>query len=134
MPSVLIVDDDDQIRRLLRAALEQAGYEVAEGRSGREGLARYRSKPSDVVVMDILMPDKDGLEAIIELRREYPEAKVIAITGGSAKVNVPDFLDVAKMLGAKRTLRKPLAMTEFLAAVEAELRGDEPRGERRTAS
>lgn len=124
MPSVLIVDDDDQIRRLLRSTLEQAGYQVSEGRSGREGLLRYRSAPADVVVMDILMPDKDGLEAIIELRRESPDAKVIAITGGSTKMNVPDFLDVAKVLGASRTLHKPFPMAEFLAAVEAELKGE----------
>lgn len=128
MPSVLIVDDDDQIRRLLRATMERAGYRVSEGRSGREGLLRYRAAPADVVVMDILMPDKDGLEAIIELRRDFPDAKVIAITGGSTTMNVPDFLDVAKVLGAKRTLHKPFSNAEFLAAVEAELKGDEGEG------
>lgn len=128
MPSVLIVDDDDQIRRLMRATMEQAGYHVSEGRNGREGLLRYRTTPADVVVMDILMPEKDGLESIIELRQEFPDAKVIAITGGSAKMNVPDFLDVAKVLGANRTLHKPFSMAEFLAAVEAELKGEEGEG------
>ncbi len=125
MPSVLIVDDDDQMRRLLRASMEQAGYEVSEGRSGREGLLRYRTAPVDLVVMDILMPDKDGLEAIIELRREFPDAKVIAMTGGNVKMNIPDFLDVAKLLGAKRTLQKPFSMTEFVAVVNTELNADE---------
>lgn len=125
MQSVLIVDDDDQMRRLLRASMEQAGYEVSEGRSGREGLLRYRTAPADLVVMDILMPDKDGLEAIIELRREFPDAKVIAMTGGNVKMNIPDFLDVAKLLGAKRTLQKPFSMTEFVAVVNTELNADE---------
>lgn len=105
--------------------MEQAGFRVSEGRSGREGLLRYRAAPADVVVMDILMPDQDGLEAIIELRREFPDVKVIAITGGSSKMNVPDFLDVAKVLGAKRTLHKPFSQAVFLAAVEAELRGED---------
>lgn len=108
--------------------MEQAGYHVSEGRNGREGLLRYRTTPADVVVMDILMPEKDGLESIIELRQEFPDAKVIAITGGSAKMNVPDFLDVAKVLGANRTLHKPFSMAEFLAAVEAELKGEEGEG------
>lgn len=128
MPSVLIVDDDDQMRRLMRATMEKAGYLVSEGRSGREGLLRYRATPPDVVVMDILMPDKDGLEAIIELRREFPDAKVIAITGGTVKMNVPDFLDVAKLLGARRALQKPFPMTELLALVEAELKAEKGNG------
>lgn len=123
MPSVLIIDDDDQIRRLLRVGMEQAGYEVREGRSGREGVRCYRSMPADVTVVDILMPDKDGLAAIVELKREFPDAKVIAMTGGSPKMKLPDFLDVARRLGASRTLHKPFTMTEFLSAVEAELKG-----------
>ena len=123
MPSVLIVDDDPQVRTLLRATLEKAGYRVCEGRTGREALQTYRVTPTDLVVMDILMPDKDGLEAIIELRREFPKVTIIAMTGGSAKMNIPDFLDVAKVLGARRTLHKPFALEEFLSAVEDELGG-----------
>lgn len=124
MPSVLIVDDDDQLRQLLRATMEQAGYQVREGRTGREGLLSYRSKPADVVIMDILMPDQDGLEAIMELRKEFPDAKIIAITGGAVKMNVPDFLDVAKLMGAQRSLYKPFSMTEVVAAVEAEVKAE----------
>ncbi len=122
MPSVLVVDDEDQVRALLRTTLEKAGYQVVEGRTGKEGLERYRESPTDLVIMDILMPGKDGLESIMELRSEYPAAKIIAITGGSQNVGSMDFLDVAKMMGARRTLHKPFQLKELLEAAEAELR------------
>ena len=121
MPSVLVVDDEDQVRALLRTTLEKAGYQVVEGRTGKEGLERYRESPTDLVIMDILMPGKDGLESIMELRSEYPAAKIIAITGGSQNVGSMDFLDVAKMMGARRTLHKPFQLKELLEAAEAEL-------------
>jgi len=122
MPSVLVVDDEDQIRQLIRETLEQAGYEVQEARDGKEGLERYRSKPADLVIMDILMPDQDGLESIMTLRREFPTSRVIAITGGSDMIGILNFLDVAKMLGARRTLQKPFEMKTLLDAAAAELR------------
>ncbi|MEK6532621.1 MAG: response regulator, partial [Nitrospirota bacterium] len=110
MPSVLVVDDEDQIRQLIRETLEQAGYDVQEASNGKQGLERYRTKPSDLVIMDILMPDQDGLESIMTLRREFPASRVIAITGGSDMIGILNFLDVAKMLGARRTLQKPFDM------------------------
>jgi CheY-like chemotaxis protein len=123
MPSVLVVDDEDQVRQLIRETLEQAGYEVREARDGKEGLERYRAKPTDLVIMDILMPDQDGLESIMTLRREFPACRVIAITGGSDMIGILNFLDVAKMLGARRTLQKPFEMKILLEAVAAELNG-----------
>jgi CheY-like chemotaxis protein len=71
--------------------------------------------------MDILMPDQDGLESIIQLRREFPTVKVIAITGGSDMIGVLNFLEVARMLGARRTLQKPFDLTTLVEAAEAEL-------------
>ena len=62
MPSVLVVDDQEQVRQLIRETLEQAGYEVEEARDGKEGVERYRAKSPDLVIMDLLMPDQDGLE------------------------------------------------------------------------
>lgn len=121
MPSVLVVDDEDQIRQLIRETLEQAGYDVQEARDGKEGLERYRAKPADLVIMDILMPDQDGLESIMTLRREFPASRVIAITGGSDMIGILNFLDVAKMLGARRTLQKPFEMRTLLEAAAAEL-------------
>src|SRR5574340_104004 len=102
MSSVLIVDDEEAIRRLIRETLEQAGYHVHEASDGKEGLARYRQSPADLVIMDILMPDQDGLESILTLRREFPKARIVAITGGSDMIGILNFLDVARMLGARR--------------------------------
>ena len=120
-PSILIVDDDDQIRHLIRETLEQSGYHVTEAQDGQEALRQYRLAPSDLVIMATIMPDQDGLETTATLRREFPNVKVIAITGGSAVMGVVNFLDVAKMFGAHRALQKPFEMTTLLEAVEAEL-------------
>ena len=122
MPSILVVDDEDQIRQLIRETLEQAGYDVQEARDGKEGLERYRALPADLVIMDILMPDQDGLESIMTLRQEFPASRVIAITGGSDMIGILNFLDVAKMLGARRTLQKPFEMKTLLDAAAAELK------------
>lgn len=122
MPSVLVVDDEDSIRQLIREALQHAGYDVREARDGKEGLRCYRQEPADLVIMDILMPDQDGLESIMTLRQEFPTAKIIAITGGSDMIGILNFLDVAKMLGARRTLQKPFDMKALLDAAETELR------------
>ena len=121
MLSVLIVDDQDQIRQLIRDALERAGYHVEEARDGKEGLQRYRENSVDLVLMDILMPDQDGLEAIMALRREFPDSRIIAMTGGIDGVGVPNFLDVATMLGARLTLQKPFELQTLLDAVAAEV-------------
>jgi CheY-like chemotaxis protein len=121
MPSVLVVDDQDQVRQLIRETLEQAGYEVEEARDGKEGLERYRATSPDLVIMDILMPDQDGLEVIMTLRREFPNTRVIAMTGGNDMIGLLNLLDVAKMLGARRTLHKPFELKVLLDAVSAEL-------------
>ena len=111
MPSVLVVDDEDQVRQLIREALEQAGYAVREAHDGKEGLDQYRKQPTDVVIMDVMMPDQDGLESILILRREFPSARVIAITGGSDMIGVLNFLDVAKMMGpAERSTSRSNSM------------------------
>jgi CheY-like chemotaxis protein len=121
MPSVLIVDDEAQIRQLIRTTFEEAGYRVSEASNGKEALAQYRLAPTDVVITDILMPDQDGLECITTLRRESPNVKIIAITGDSNMIGVLDFLDVAKMLGADGTLQKPFEMKALVEAAESAL-------------
>lgn len=121
MPSILVVDDEDQIRLLIRETLEQVGYHITEARDGKEALEQYRLAPADLVIMDILMPNQDGLETTVVLRREFPDVKVIVITGGSDMIGMLNFLDIAKMLGAHSTLQKPFEMKALLDTVQAEL-------------
>lgn len=114
---ILVVDDEEPIRALLRHVLESAGLEVSEATNGREGLALYRQRPADVVITDIAMPEGDGLDLILELTRDFPNAKIIAMSGDQEKSN----LNAAKLLGARQTLQKPFSMDKLLHTVLCEL-------------
>lgn len=118
MATILIIDDEELIRALLRTTLEAAGYEVTEAANGRIGLALYRQRPTDLIITDILMPELNGLDMLLELTREFLHAKVIAISGAGGEKNV---LDVAKLLGARRTFQKPFHMPQLLDAVRYEV-------------
>jgi two-component system response regulator (stage 0 sporulation protein F) len=118
MASILIIDDEEIIRALLRSVLEAAGYEVTEAANGRIGLELYRQNPRDLVITDILMPELNGLDMLLELTREFLRAKVIAISGAGEGKNV---LDVAKLLGARQTFQKPFSVAKLLGAVRYEL-------------
>jgi two-component system response regulator (stage 0 sporulation protein F) len=118
MASILIIDDEEIIRALLRSVLEAAGYEVTEAANGRIGLELYRQNPKDLVITDILMPELNGLDMLLELTREFLRAKVIAISGAGEEKNV---LDVAKLLGARQTFHKPFSVSKLLGAVRYEL-------------
>lgn len=99
MAHILIIDDEELIRKFLRAALEDAGYQVSEVSSVRTGHTYLLQGPVDLVLLDILMPDCDGLEAITLLRREFPDLPIIAMSGGGS-VGHLDVLRVARQLGA----------------------------------
>jgi CheY-like chemotaxis protein len=119
--SVLVVDDEDQIRELIRNTFEQSGYQVSEASTGKAALEKYRTAPTDLVIMDILMPDQDGFESISTIRVESPKVKIIAMTGSNDMIGVLDYLDVAKMLGAHYTLQKPFEMKDLLDAAQSVL-------------
>ena len=118
MATILIIDDEEIIRVLLRSALEAEGYEVTEAANGREGLELYRQRPTNLVITDIVMPELSGLDMLLELTREFLHAKVIAISGAGEEKNV---LDVAKLLGARQTFQKPFSIPQLLGAVRYEL-------------
>ena len=118
MATILIIDDEELIRALLRTTLEAAGYEVMEAPNGRIGLELYRHRPTDLIITDIVMPELNGLDVLLELTRQFLHAKVIAISGVGGEKND---LDVAKLLGARRTLQKPFSMSKLLDAVRYEL-------------
>ena len=118
MATILVIDDEEVIRVLLRSALEEEGYEVTEAANGREGLELYRQRPIHLVITDILMPEMSGLDMLLELTREFLNAKVIAVSGAGEEKNV---LDVAKLLGARQTFKKPFSIPDLLGAVRYEL-------------
>ncbi len=116
--TILIIEDEEPTRVLLRTVLEAAGHEVREASNGRIGLALYRDRPPDLVITDILMAEMSGLDMILELTREFLNAKVIAISGEQGEGNV---LGIAKLLGARQTLHKPFSMEQLLNAVRYEI-------------
>ena len=118
MATILIIDDLESVRALLRSVLEAAGYEVTEAANGRQGLDLYRRRPTDLVITDLLMPELNGLDMLLDLTREFLDAKVIAISGAGEEQNV---LDVAKLLGARQTFQKPFSVPRLLDAVRYEL-------------
>ncbi|HSA62013.1 MAG TPA: response regulator [Nitrospiraceae bacterium] len=124
MHSILIIDDEEQVRAFFRQALVEAGYWVIEARNGREGLRLLRRAPVDLVITDLLMPDVDGLEVTMTLQRSQAKTKIIAVTGGTG---IRDFRAAAELLGAHRTLPKPVAVKDLLEAVQQELEGVAPR-------
>ena len=113
MARILIIEDEKPVRKLLRELLEDFGHEVITAIDGEVGVRLYRQEPADLVISDIFMPHKDGLEVIRELRRDFPEIKIIVITGYN-----PARLSVAEDLGASRTFTKPLHMQKLMVAVE----------------
>src|SRR4030042_230547 len=114
MQRILLIEDDDQYRALLRKALEEAQYEVIEAPDGMVGLQRYRQNSCALVVTDIFMPEKEGLETIMELRKITPGVKIIAISGGGLRGKYAGIkganlaLESAKHFGADCVLLKPL--------------------------
>jgi len=118
MATILVIDDQEPIRVLLRQVLEGAGYEVLEASNGRRGLEVYRERSADLIITDIVMPEMDGLELLLELTRSFLNVKVIAMSGSLASEGS---LNVAKLLGARQTFQKPLEMGELLSAVRYDL-------------
>lgn len=115
-PRILLVEDQDTVRQVLRCILEDGGYQVIEARNGAEALPLCRLEKPDLVVTDLLMPDKDGLEIIAELRQVASGLPVLAITGGG-HVGAALYLAVAETLGAALVLEKPFAGPVLLQAV-----------------
>src|SRR4030095_13502277 len=114
MATILVIDDEDSIRHLLKDVLEKAQHRVFEARDGREGLTLYQNSKVDLVLMHILRPGTDGLEATLQLTREYLDAKIIAMTGAQGDRN---FLDVAKLFGARRVFEKTFDLHTIVEAV-----------------
>jgi two-component system response regulator (stage 0 sporulation protein F) len=123
MASILVIDDNELVRGFLRAVLEQQGHAVTEAGQGRAALQRLRQSPVDLVLTDIYMPDCDGLEVIMTLRREFPSIRIVAMSGGSGDRNL---LAAARQLGAQDVLEKPIDAKDLIKSVASVLgNGDE---------
>lgn len=115
--NILVIDDDEDLRDSLQIVLEREGYRVFAASDGAAGVEIYRAEQTDLVITDIIMPIKEGLETITELHREFPDVKIIAMSGGG-RVGVKNYLDWAEGLGAHRVLAKPFSRSEILNSVK----------------
>lgn len=124
MTRILVIEDDADERELFKVALERAGYEVLAAPNGQVGLKLFYQQPCPLVITDIFMPEKEGLETIFELKQTFPNVHVIAISGGSTlghhsgTFQADEALAVARVAGAARTLDKPIDLKQLIQTVE----------------
>ncbi len=123
MAKVLIADDEESVLEVVRRILQIDGHEVIEARDGEEALRKIRVEKPDLALIDLFMPRREGLETIMQIRKSYPELKIIAVSGGNPTHGM-SFLEMATRLGAHRTLAKPFSM-EDMRNVVAELLTEE---------
>jgi len=124
MYSVLIIDDEANVRDVLSRFFIKRGWPVHTAGDGREGLEICRTHPVDVVITDIVMPEMEGLETIKAIRKELPAIKIIAISGGG-RIEPGSYLDLARKLGAHRVFEKPFDLKNMRATIEELLNGVE---------
>ena len=120
MAEILVIDDDARFRRVIAQILTRAGHDVRQAKDGVQGLAVCRERLPELVITDIVMPEKEGIETILELSRERVPIPVIAISGA------PFYLNAARKLGAAASLAKPFSAEELLAVVEGMLAARQP--------
>ena len=125
MAQILIVDDEELVRSTLRRILQRDGHDVLEAENGERGLEIYRSQSVDLVIADLFMPVMDGLAMLNELRQEFPEARLIAISG-SVYEREPKFLEIAGRMESVRTLAKPFTADQVAAVVNETLTASMP--------
>jgi DNA-binding response OmpR family regulator len=115
--TIVIADDDPLVREAYKAALEQRGHDVLLAEDGAGAIALVEARPVDFVLLDILMPNKEGLETLIELKRRFSQIKVFAMSGGISRTPT-DFLTVASKFGADAILRKPFAPQKLFDLID----------------
>jgi two-component system chemotaxis response regulator CheY len=125
-PRILVVDDDFGLRVSLGKFLGLCGYDTATAEEGGVAVELFRQRPFDLVILDLIMPDKEGLQTLMELRAFKPDAKIIAMSGGG-RIEAGNYLPLARLMGAVATLEKPFWQADILRAVRQALGdGTEP--------
>jgi DNA-binding response OmpR family regulator len=108
LPEILVIEDDAEFCDILCKMLSRRGYEVAKAKTGRDGINRFKERPADLVITDIVLPDKDGIHVILDLQKVFPQVKVIAMSAGGHSATGEEYLsDVALYCNVKHTLTKP---------------------------
>ncbi len=115
---ILIIDDNDDFRSMLNKMLSRTGYLITEAENGVQGVEEYRNHPVDLVITDLFMPEKDGTETASELKQIDPQVKIIAVSGGGARIANVDFEDIMFEYGFLRILQKPFRSNELKAVVK----------------
>lgn len=124
MSLILLVDDHEPVCQTLQAMIQGMGHQAVTATSGRQALTVQKNTPVDVLMTDIFMPDMDGYELIQKFRREYPQVKVIAMSGGIPRSPGGPYLEVAEKMGAQWVLRKPFSPTQLIDVISAATGGD----------
>ncbi len=120
---VLIIDDDTQVRGMIYKMLNEEGHEILVAANGEEGMQIIKSEPEiDLVITDLIMPEKEGIETIMEIRQDFSHIRILAISGGG-RIDAKGYLSMAKQLGADLTLAKPFVKQELIEAVQELLEG-----------
>ena len=117
MYKILVIDDDPSIREMLVEVLGDAGYGVEAASDGIEALRMIKASPPDLIVTDIIMPEQDGVGVMLQLAKEHPNIKTIAISGGG-RISPESYLYMAEKFGAVKTFTKPFYINDFLDAVK----------------
>ena len=117
MTNILVVDDEAPVRNLLKDVLEKEGYTVFTAETGVKASTIYDSNDIDLIITDLVMPEKGGIDLIMELKKKEPNIKVIAISGGGGITGRFDYLPIAKLVGASEIIAKPFQVTEIRAQV-----------------
>jgi DNA-binding response OmpR family regulator len=117
MATILVIDDEAALRGVMRRALERAGHKVVEAANGNAALAALDRRDFDLVITDVIMPERDGVETIREMRRRHSPAKILVITGGGPGKHM-EYLGIAEIFGADRSLAKPFKLASLIDVVD----------------
>jgi len=118
MARILVIDDEPDVRLVIQEALASAGHEVVVAANGVEGLRAQHALPAQIALVDLFMPEKEGVETIQDFRRQFPEVKLIAMSGGGRSLDGGFYLSAVSQLGASAVLRKPFDCAALLGVIE----------------
>ena len=117
MSGILLVEDDKDLREVLKISLSRRGFKVFEAENGKEAIIRFKPSITELVVTDLIMPEEDGLKVIMQCREKKPALKIIAISGGG-KAGPASYLNLAKALGADAIFSKPFSLNDLISKIE----------------